>query len=173
MATEDRAGAQTQKLQGAAKRNFDKLTRKMGLPGGAPAAPAVLGAPAVPTPRAPASASPPAPTLLSAAQALALAVKLMDLDFNEFEAECKRLQGAGQGRVLKALAASRPNFEQDLDTIRKWGRSAYAAYLTKEMTDDARWQVARMLNDRLLLWVETRSERLAEELRTIRREIGF
>jgi hypothetical protein len=167
MATEESAGVQPQKPQGAAKRNFDKLAQKMGLAGGAPAATPPGAGPAAPAPRA----SAPAP--LSAAQALAMAGKLMELDFNEFEAEAKRLLAGGQGRVLKALASSRPDFEQNLDVLRKWARSAYAAYLVREMTDDARWQVARLLNDRLLLWVETRSERLADELRTIRREIGF
>lgn len=150
---------------GAARRNYERLARKLQMAGAAPAAPAP------PLPATPSAPAGPAP--LSTAQALAMANKLMDLDFNEFEAEARRLLNTGQARVLRVLAASRPHFEQDIDTIRRWGRSVYAAFLVKELTDDARWQVARMLNDRLLLWVETRSERLAEELRAIRKDIGF
>lgn len=164
MATENRAGGQPN-TPGAAKRNYDRLARKLGVGGGAPAA----SAPAASAVSAPA----PPPTPLSASQALAMAGKLMDLELNEFEAEAKRLRETGQAKVLKALASSRPDFEQDIDVIRKWARCSYASFLAKEMTDDARWQVARLLNDRLLLWVEVRSDRVAEELRAIRQAIGF
>lgn len=161
MASENKAP----NLQGAARRNYDRLAQKLKVGGEAPPAPA---------PPAPGTTAPaPPPAVLSASQALATAGKLMDLDFNEFETEAKRLKDTGQVRVLKALASSRPDFEQDIDVIRKWARCAYAAFLAKEMTDDARWQVARMVNDRLLLWVEVRSDKVAEELRAIRQALGF
>lgn len=163
MATESRARSPAERLQGAARRNYEKLTRKLGLAGAPPPAPESSAA----------APAPAAPRPMSASQATEVAARLMDLDFETFDAEARRLLQSGGRQAIRILASSRPDFEQEIDVLRKWARSSYASYLLREMTDDARWQVARLLNDRLLAWVELRSAAMADELRAIRREIGF